>query len=350
MDRQLHQVVGGVFGLADLHDLQPTVPPPFLRPRDLLTANARSALQFLLEDLQPPRIWLPAFLCPAILTVTAGKAPHSFYEPGLQLRTVDRRWVRKVQEDELVILVDYFGFRPDPTLIEELVDRGAVVLEDACQALLTASTGENADVVLYSPRKFLGVPDGGILSVRSDLDLGKPRLEPAPDAWWLSAYSACLQRRVFDNGGGPRRWFDLFQQSENESPTGPYSMSKLAHRLLQYAFNYSEIAQTRRENYQALLELIPEFAIFPQLTEGVVPIGFPVRMENRDGVRERLFALDIYPPIHWGVHDLVPGKFLDSCRLAREIMTLPCDQRYNVRTMQKMAELVKQEGRPCKAI
>ena len=204
MDRQLQQVVGGVFGLADLHDLQPTSQPAFLRPRDMLTANARSALRLLLDEIKPARIWLPSFLCPAILTVTAGKAPHSFYEPGLNLRTAERRWVRKVDEKDFVILVDYFGFRSDPELVEELLDQGAILLEDACQALLTEDVGLGSDFVLFSPRKFVGVPDGGILSAREDIPLPKSRLEPAPDAWWLTAYSACLQRRVFDNGGGQR--------------------------------------------------------------------------------------------------------------------------------------------------
>lgn len=350
MDHVQQRVVGGMFGLADLHELQPATPPPFLHPRDILTHSARSGLRLLLTELQPERIWLPSFLCPAILTETAGLAKHSFYEPGLDLRGADRKWIRKVQEGDFVLLIDYFGFRPDPELLAELGNREAILLEDACQALLTESVGQGTDYVLYSPRKFLGVPDGGILSRRGGTVVPRAKLIPAPDVWWLTAYTAGLQRRVFDQAGGSRKWFELFQQSEAELPGGNFSMSKLTHRLLQYAFNYTEIATQRRANYRFLLERLAEFAIFPELPEGVVPLGFPIRLRNRDEVRERLFAIDVFPPIHWSVHNLVPGKFIDSCRLAGEIMTLPCDQRYEGRSLSRMADLVRREGGRCSAI
>jgi len=80
--------------------------------------------------------------------------------------------------------------------------------------------------------------------------------------------------------------------------------------------------------------------IFPELPSQVVPLGFPIRLKNRDAVRQRLFNHDIYPPVHWLIQRIVPSEFRDSHRLAAEIMTLPCDQRYDSEDMHRMAQLI----------
>jgi hypothetical protein len=65
-------------------------------------------------------------------------------------------------------------------------------------------------------------------------------------------------------------------------------------------------------------------------------------MRDRDTVRQALFAQEIYPPIHWPIPGRVDQKFMASHQLAAEIMTLPCDQRYELEAMEKMASIILQ--------
>jgi len=269
-----------------------------------------------------------------------------FYEVTYDLTVPPGEWLKDVQHGDLVVVIDYFGFPADRSVASHAKEKGAWVLEDACQALLTGEVGKLSDFVIFSPRKFLGVPEGGILALHHTTDLNGVSLDPPPAEWWVKTLNTNIMRREFDLYGGDRRWFPLFQETERESPVGYYSMSELTKTLLQHAFDYPTIAQRRISNYHVLANQIGEFALFPQLPVEVVPLGFPIRLKNRDQVRQRLFEHQIYPPVHWPIQGIVPEEFKDSHQLAADIMTLPCDQRYDDDDMTRMARLVLEGVNP----
>jgi dTDP-4-amino-4,6-dideoxygalactose transaminase len=335
MSRAGPNIIGGMFGL-DAEFRPAPAAPPFIEPGSLLIANARSGIRILVEELAPRRVWMPSYLCSAMLD-GAGKAPVHFYAVDAHLSISD---LNGIAERDLVVVIDYFGFPAQAGLVQYAKSRGAWVLEDACQALLTGGVGAQADFVLFSPRKFVGTPDGGILTSHSDVRLDRLRLEEPPASWALKAFEAVVLRREFDLYGGDRRWFTLFQELERECPVGRFRMSGVSQMLLSHAFNFGAIARARRANYERLARCLASVALFPWLPPEVAPLGFPIRLEARDRVREALFAACIYPPVHWTIADIVPARFRDSHRLSREILTLPCDQRYTPEDMDRMAAVV----------
>ena len=60
------RIIGGMFGLGDITNLN-NCAPPFLRRRNILLANARTGISLLIELLLPPRVWLPSYICSVIL-------------------------------------------------------------------------------------------------------------------------------------------------------------------------------------------------------------------------------------------------------------------------------------------
>ncbi len=333
-------ITGGMFGLAEPLNPRHSA-PPFSMDKSLLLANARSGIAVLIELLSPGRVWMPSYFCNHVLqTVGASGVTVRFYGVNYDLALPSREWINAVCPGDLVVLADYFGFPCDPACIQQIQERGGLVLEDASQALLTRGVGRCADFVLYSPRKFLGVPDGGILVLREKL-CTEPVLEPPPAAWWLKAFEAAVLRREFDRYGGDRRWFELFRESELEGPVGRFAMSELSRLLLLHGFDYAEIAEKRVVNYRQLVSELGTIAMFPTLPEGVVPLGFPIRVRQRDQLREALFSHNIYPPVHWPLQGVVPDVFADSHRLSATIMTLPCDQRYGPADMERIANIIK---------
>lgn len=329
-------IIGGMFGLDTTFTPIPCAAAPFIEPGSLLLANARSGIHILVKELKPARVWMPSYLCGAMLQ-GVGASPVHFYPVDSNLGVSD---LASVAERDLVVVIDYFGFPAPAGLIEEARSRGAWVLEDACQALLTAEAGIRSDFVLFSPRKFLGVPEGGVLTSHKDFSVGGLTLEDPPAGWALKALEAVLLRRDFDLYGVERRWFTVFKELEQECPVGYFQMSGVAKTLLLHSFDYNAIAQRRRDNYLRLSERLAGIAVFPTLPSGVVPLGFPVRLPARDRVRQELFAAEIFPPIHWPISDIVPSQFAGSHQLSREIMTLPCDQRYAPPDMDRIADLV----------
>ena len=345
MERKIKpQIIGGMFGLAETSTFN-KVKPSFLNDRNLLLANARSGIWVLIDLLSPPQVWMPSYLCGTMLqAVEMEVTTVRFYEIDSHLKIPSLEWLNEVQANDLVVVIDYFGFPCDRSCVKAAQERGAWVLEDASQALLSEDVGQFADYVLFSPRKFLGVPDGGILSfnhIKHSIELDRIQLTTPPESWWLKAFTASVLRREFDHHDGSRSWFKLFQEANAECPIGPYAMSELSQMLLRHCLDCSMIAQKRVENYQVLAKLLVDLAIFPTLPPKVVPLGFPVRVKNRDKVRQILFDRQIYPPVHWQIQQIVPKKFRDSHQLADEIMTLPCDQRYDIQEVEWMAQLLK---------
>lgn len=336
------RIIGGMFGLDEIANPKHST-PPFLNGNAVFMANARSGIVLLLELLSPAQVWMPSFFCGPVLNVVRERMTGvRLYEVGYDLSLPSFEWLDSVQPNDLVVLVDYFGFPPVPQYMYRIRERGAWIVEDACQALLTEEVGGLSDFVLFSPRKFLGVPEGGILLVNHEIPTATISLESPQAEWWLKAFSAAVLRREFDRNGGDRRWFKLFQEAEVESPVGPYAMSEFSRMLLQCNFDYAMIAEKRVRNYEQLARELGEFALFPALPVGVVPLGFPIRIKERDRVRQVLFDNWIYPPVHWPIQGVVPEEFRESHRLASEIMTLPCDQRYNSRDMKRIIRCVSE--------
>ena len=118
-------------------------------------------------------------------------------------------------------------------------------------------------------------------------------------------------------------------------------MTELTCAVLTHCLDYEAIAARRRDNFRLLAGALESFAVFADVPAGVVPLGFPIRHAQRDRVRQALFAQQIYPPVHWDLGGRVPALFAESHRLSREIMTLPCDQRYDRGHMQRIAACVR---------
>jgi len=327
------KIAGGMFGLEEsLHYHQ--CDPPFMREPCQLFLSARCAIQHLIQSLQPPQVWMPSYLCCSMLdAVDKNSTKLQFFPIGSDLAVASLDWLDLLVPGSLVVLIDYFGFPCDAQLVQEVQRRGAFVLEDASQALLSTHVGLYSDFVVYSPRKIVGVPDGGILQYKRGHLPKAVKLLPPPYEWWLKALEACIARREFDKFGGERQWYELFREIEATYPLGPFRMSELSEVLLLTAFDYPAIAQARRENFLILADKLGEYGIFKTLDDQTVPLGFPITLPNRDVVRQTLFEHGIYPPVHWMIGECIPDIFVDSHKLSRHITTIPCDQRLREQDM-----------------
>jgi len=340
-----HKIIGGMFGLPhELHHKKPIDPGRwlFLNNSNLFLANARSGIWILIDQLKPRNVWMPSYLCPTMVhAVNKEKTNLRFYEIDYDLKIASMDWINHIQTNDLVIIIDYFGFPLNTKVTTAIKEQGGWILEDACQAMLSQHVGNHSDFVLFSPRKFIGVPEGGILASCCDIKFQDIQLHPTSISWWLKMLEATISRREFDRYGRDHHWYKLFRKNEAESPCGYYAMSELSRNLLFSSFDYLSIARHRINNYSLLVSELKEYALFPVLPKGTVPLGFPVRNVDRDQVRNNLFKKKIYPPVHWAIDGVVPSEFRDSLLLADHIMTLVCDQRYIANDMLRIVDNFK---------
>jgi hypothetical protein len=334
-------IIGGMFGLEiEIQGrLASASKPPILTGPHLRLATARSTLTLLFRTLRPATVWLPSYFCGVVLEAFAGSSVLlKFYAVEEDLNISSDAWVAMVQPRDMVIFIDYFGFNNWEPYGMRVKERGAWVVEDACQAMLNTRFSSHADYVIASPRKFVGVPEGGILLAQHGASLPSENLSPAPPQWRLGSLKASQLRAEFDRHGGDREWFELFRATDPHGPTEPCPMSELSSLLLDHAVDYQGIAADRRRNFGRLAAALPEFALFREISDEAVPLGFPVRLCERDRVRQGLFDHEIFPPVHWPIENVVPAEFESSHRLAGEMMTLPCDQRYSLVEMDRLIQ------------
>lgn len=336
---------GGVFPLPTPLTRATSSTDGFLPPSAhavLRFANARSAFYYLARALRPRRVWLPSYLCQSVVEgFRAGGALVAFFSVDEQLRVNDDGWLREVAARDLVVRTHYFGFENDDAVFLAAGRLGARLVDDAAQALLTGGLGATAEFVVFSPRKFVGVPDGGYLVQMGSGAMKEPKLTEPPAAWWRTSLAAVLRRRDFETGAADRSWHELFQAAEREAPIGPFAMSSLSRILLESGIDYSDVRGRRRANYRMLLHAFADVAVFPSLPPNVVPLGFPIRLPDRDHTRLGLFKRAIFPAVHWPVPADVPAAHAASRALAAQILTLPCDQRYDATDMTRLIDAVR---------
>jgi dTDP-4-amino-4,6-dideoxygalactose transaminase len=153
-----------------------------------------------------------------------------------------------------------------------------------------------------------------------------------------------VRRREFDHCAVSNDWFGWYQKAKKEAPAGEYRMSEVTWTLLNSSFDYERISKQRVHNYNFLADELGELALRPDLPDGVVPLGFPIRVSNREQVTRKLYDARIYPAVHWDVKGVVSGDFQPSLQLSGEIMTLPCDQRYTPSDLSGMVSIIQQHG------
>ncbi len=120
---------------------------------------------------EPPRLWFPDYYCEGALALArAAGAVLEFYPVTRDLEpdwAECRRMVDRGPPD-LFAIVHYFGRAARVRDARSFCSRvGALLLEDCAHLLCPAGeVGRYGDFACYSPRKFLDIPDAGLLAVR----------------------------------------------------------------------------------------------------------------------------------------------------------------------------------------
>src|SRR5581483_4064910 len=133
---------------------------------------------------------------------------------------------RQLEPGDAVVVIDYFGRLP-PVALRALAARRRDVqwIEDRAQRLDPADGW--GDFLIYSPRKLVGVPDGGVVVARGPLPaLPAPRARPAT----LQAPSGLLR---LEDDAASETWFARFREEEAAHSAAPEAISRLTRLLLE---------------------------------------------------------------------------------------------------------------------
>lgn len=278
--------------------------------------SGRMALRLALDAWPRATLWLPAWYCPPARAALAASG-WRLREYALDEDLGPDAAVQPADGDR-VLLVDWFGLCGASVRRACRRYGAGRVLVDAAMSLWFEP--EPGVPTATSPRKFVGVPDGGWLRH------APPDATPAaPDDEASIARCAHLLRRAAGDVAGGRARFAAAEASIGAEAV-PTAMSALTARLLA-GVDFAAVAQARRRNYRRLAAGLAALGHAPPpLPDAAVPLCLPLPMPGADALRRRLAAQGVYCAHYW---DHAPSARPDPVgrRLREATVCLPCDQR-----------------------
>lgn len=298
---------------------------PLLHDGAIALNCGRNALAYLIRAKNIKRLWIPRFICDSVTRLCERECvAYSFYEVGMDFLPSEDI---TLQNDEWLYLVNYYSQLSNDTIAEFAEKYERVVVDNAQSYFQEPLSGVDT---IYTCRKYFGVADGAFLYSDAVLNEELPQDE---------SYG----RMKFLLGRFERTAEEFYPQyvSNNELfSTEPIKrMSKLTNNLL-HGIDYS-LARLKRENNYAVLH--QELMKINQCSLQEFPGTFmyPLMVDNAPEIRKELLQHKIYIPTLWP-NVLRNGSESElSYSMAKNILPLPCDQRYNEDDMMYIISMIK---------
>lgn len=322
----------------------------------VFTASGRSALSLIIKslDLEINKVLLPAYTCQHIVEPFAWTGYEvDFYDINLDLSVCLDSLAKGIDgRPGCIVIQSYYGFntcKEAQELLGSAQVNGCLIIEDVTHNLLSSwhPSYQEADYQFCSLRKWTGLTDGGYAVAKSGRMLGRPEIEMK--GFVSSRYKAQIAKRKYVEIGDfryKRAYLRLFAEAENmlDNDVSIYAMSHKAFELFTQV-DFAMIAKRRCGNYSHLLNNIDAgvvVPIFKELEDGTCPIMFPVYVRTgREKLRQWLIENRIYCPVHWPAPiQLTPDARSSSKSIYNHIMSIPCDQRYDIKDLCRIVDVI----------
>ena len=296
--------------------------------------NARSAFAALVAAAPTATVWLPAFLCRDLLQ--PAYADRTRFYPVLDgLKPELEPVIAEARSGDFVLVCAHFGLPVSAEARRALQRRPDLRVVEDCAQALNPSADAWADCRLFSPRKLLGVADGGLLVAR-DASEALPR--PAGRADSEALWAAATLRAADPEGLRSAEWHAANQAKEAAMAVTPEAMTDASAAILART-SLASLAEPRMANWRVLDQRLRAWSALPS-EPSAAPLGYVLRLPagERDRVLSGLHAERIFAAVHWPAIAGPAEAFPREAQWTRELITLPCDHRYGATHMARIAD------------
>lgn len=303
----------------------------FLHDNLYCVNSGRNALELILRNITDIKsVCIPYFTCDVVLEPFKKlNIPTQFYHIDESLEIKD---FIDLKNGEYLLYTNYFGIKDKYVrkLCNEYNDH---IIIDNSQGFYMEPYGSS--YFFYSPRKFFGLPDGGMAYIPSrKIDLGQYQIDLSCDR------VSHLLKRIELN---PAEGYANFKTNSKRLIDEPIKrMSRLTELLLKN-IDFQKTRLKRIENYKYLHQNLGKTNAIRLTEDNACPMVYPYWKKNHgDLLKKELIKRQIFVATYWpNVLDTVSEKNLEY-KLSKEIVHIPTDQRYNINDLAKILEYLNE--------
>jgi hypothetical protein len=296
----------------------------FLHDDGILLNSCRNALELVFISMNPQRVWIPKFVCDSVLQpINHLKLNYCSYSIDRNLEINDDI---KMQDGDVIIYTNYFGIKDK--YVEYLVNKyGNRLIVDNAQSFY--SKHYKGISTVYSPRKFVGVPDGGIAYIDNPVQLNYQQDK---------SFDRCrhLLRRYDETASQGYSDFRVNEESlDNREIMLMSNLTKVLLRNVDFYF----VKKRRTQNFEYLHKKIgKDNKLKIDMNSIECPLVYPFYTDNVN-LRKQLISNKIFVATYW-------PNVISDCRnqpefeLANCILPLPIDQRYDIDEMDNIINVI----------
>ncbi|MDO4332600.1 MAG: hypothetical protein Q4C58_07900 [Eubacteriales bacterium] len=290
--------------------------------------SGRASIAAAVKSVHPQKLYIPYYNCAVVReTLAAEGVDYEYYyldenlEPAIEI----------INTDEWLIYVHYFGIASEEKM-KKIADKYKNVIFDNTQAFFAKPILDGNCMNVYSPRKFVGLIDGGYLVWSGEREVSEDY--PQDISWERGGF--LLKSLELGTNAAYKDNLD----SKVCLADGIKRMSVLTRRMLK-SLDYDDLAEKRDRNYRVLVKKFEDVNLLKVPMQGFAPFVYPLVIENSD-LRRRVVEKKIYVPQWWKyLLDEVPEDSIESW-LSQWLLPLPVDHRYNENDMEDMASIIFQ--------
>jgi hypothetical protein len=293
--------------------------------------SARSALIFLLMKNPPRMLYLPDFICDELIVACIKFGIKiSFYNLNEDLLP---NGLDNINKKDLILYINYFGVcnKNVKILLSKFIAKQIII--DNSQAFFERPLAQ-VYATIYSPRKFFGLPDGGIL--QSKFFYKKP---DEKDLTSILRFKHLLMRA---NGSSTESLY-YFRQSERSLSENlePKEMSELTLRIYN-SINFTRSKELRANNFYHLHKSLSKSnLLIMEDAKLFSPLCYPYMIDQSKAIklRRKLIKNNIFLPMFWKTELKYPKSKISEI-LTHSVLPIPIDHRLKIEDMNHILKIL----------
>jgi hypothetical protein len=315
----------------------------------ILTTSGRGALNLLLQNIEPVKktVLLPAYICESVIVPFIKNGYKCYYYDLNCDLSPNIENILSFDNIGIFFHMGYYGFPTNSNLsglLPRLRKQSTIIIEDVTHTLFSNfKRYDDNDYYIGSIRKWFGIPGGGFIASTKH-KIGRP--ESSNNDFVQLRIQALLNKREYIKTGNTElKSIFLMQLSEAEKilehDIEAYSLDRTSEQIIR-SFDASSMAYRRKRNFMVLSKGFSKLnimkAVFNDyLNDAVCPMFFPVFVRgDRDKIRQEFVNEKIYCPVHWPIPKSIDSEAINSLKVYKSILSIPCDQRYGSHQMERI--------------